>query len=205
MSCFGGAKTDSVDRLKLVLVGDGYAGKTSLYASFRFDRRLDQATWYVPTVFENGMVDIEVDGKAVELTVWDTAGQEDYDRLRPLSYPDTHVIVLCFAVNSPDSLVNITDKWLPELKFFCPGVPILLVGCKRDLRDDPEVLRAARLNEAPGPTKPEDGRIMGERIGAAAYLECSALTQCGVREVFETATRLALVNKKRRRSSCRVM
>jgi small GTP-binding protein len=65
---------------------------------------------YVPTVFENYVADVEVDGKHVELALWDTAGQEDYDRLRPLSYPDTHVILICFAVDSPDSLDNVQEK-----------------------------------------------------------------------------------------------
>ena len=79
---------------------------------------------YVPTVFENYVADVEVDGKHVELALWDTAGQEDYDRLRPLSYPDSHVILICFAVDSPDSLDNVQEKvcylscrprsWSPE-------------------------------------------------------------------------------------------
>jgi len=64
----------------------------------------------VPTVFENYVADVEVDGKHVELALWDTAGQEDYDRLRPLSYPDSHVILICFAIDSPDSLDNVQEK-----------------------------------------------------------------------------------------------
>lgn len=52
----------------------------------------------------------------VELALWDTAGQEDYDRLRPLSYPDTDVILMCFSVDSPDSLENIPEKWTPEVR-----------------------------------------------------------------------------------------
>lgn len=64
----------------------------------------------MPTVFENYVADVEVDGKHVELALWDTAGQEDYDRLRPLSYPDSHVILICFAIDSPDSLDNVQEK-----------------------------------------------------------------------------------------------
>lgn len=52
----------------------------------------------------------------MELALWDTAGQEDYDRLRPLSYPDTNVILMCFSVDSPDSLENIPEKWTPEVR-----------------------------------------------------------------------------------------
>ena len=70
----------------------------------------------------------------MELALWDTAGQEDYDRLRPLSYPDTDVVLMCFAINNLDSFDNILEKWLPEVKHYCPNIPVVLVGCKRDLR-----------------------------------------------------------------------
>jgi hypothetical protein len=73
-------------------------------------KRQIQKQVYVPTVFENYIADVDVDGKHVELALWDTAGQEDYDRLRPLSYPDSHVILICFAVDSPDSLDNVQEK-----------------------------------------------------------------------------------------------
>ena len=52
-------------------------------------------------------------------------------RLRPLSYPDTDVILMCFSIDSPDSLENIPEKWTPEVKHFCPNVPIILVGNKK--------------------------------------------------------------------------
>ena len=81
-------------------------GKTCLLIVFSKDQFPEV---YVPTVFENYVSDIEVDGKQVELALWDTAGQEDYDRLRPLSYPDTDVILMCFAIDSPDSLENIPE------------------------------------------------------------------------------------------------
>lgn len=70
----------------------------------------------MPTVFENYVTDIEVDGKKVELTLWDTAGQEDYDRLRPLSYPDTNVVLMCFSVDQPDSLENIAEKVYTQIR-----------------------------------------------------------------------------------------
>ncbi|GLD75523.1 rho-related GTP-binding protein RhoC-like protein, partial [Lates japonicus] len=90
------------------------------------------------TVKNRGAV---TDGKQVELALWDTAGQEDYDRLRPLSYPDTDVILMCFSIDSPDSLENIPEKWTPEVKHFCPNVPIILVGNKKDLRNDEHTRR----------------------------------------------------------------
>jgi len=62
------------------------------------------------TVFENYVADVEVDGKRVELALWDTSGNESYDRLRPLAYPDSHVILICFDISSPDSLDNVQEK-----------------------------------------------------------------------------------------------
>ncbi len=49
-------------------------------------------------------------GRTVELALWDTAGQEEYDRLRPLSYPETDLIFVCFAIDCPNSLDNVLDK-----------------------------------------------------------------------------------------------
>ena len=112
----------------------------------------------------------------VELALWDTAGQEDYDRLRPLSYPDTDVILLCFSVSSPDSLENIPERWVPEVKHFCPTVPVLLVGLKKDLRQCEDEVR--RLQETKQrPVTREEGQLMMERIGGVGYYECSSKTK----------------------------
>ncbi|KAF7207537.1 rho-related GTP-binding protein RhoC [Nothobranchius furzeri] len=179
-------------RKKLVIVGDGACGKTCLLIVFSKDQFPEV---YVPTVFENYIADIEVDGKQVELALWDTAGQEDYDRLRPLSYPDTDVILMCFSLDSPDSLANIPEKWTPEVKHFCPNVPIILVGNKKDLRHDENTRRdLAKVKQEP--VKTEEGRDMASRISAFGYLECSAKTNEGVREVFELATTAALQVRK---------
>ncbi|KFO82400.1 Transforming protein RhoA [Cuculus canorus] len=201
-------------RKKLVIVGDGACGKTCLLIVFSKDQFPEV---YVPTVFENYVADIEVDGKQVELALWDTAGQEDYDRLRPLSYPDTDVILMCFSIDSPDSLENIPEKWTPEVKHFCPNVPIILVGNKKDLRNDEHTRRElAKMKQAAiglfspvafvllqEPVKPEEGRDMANRIGAFGYMECSAKTKDGVREVFEMATRAALQARRgKKKSGC---
>ncbi|NWI03758.1 RHOA protein, partial [Tichodroma muraria] len=199
-------------RKKLVIVGDGACGKTCLLIVFSKDQFPEV---YVPTVFENYVADIEVDGKQVELALWDTAGQEDYDRLRPLSYPDTDVILMCFSIDSPDSLENIPEKWTPEVKHFCPNVPIILVGNKKDLRNDEHTRRelakmkqassfqSLRINGQKCPVKPEEGRDMANRIGAFGYMECSAKTKDGVREVFEMATRAALQARRgKKKSGC---
>ncbi|CAH8825625.1 unnamed protein product [Trichobilharzia szidati] len=147
-------------RKKLVIVGDGACGKTCLLIVFSKDQFPEV---YVPTVFENYVADIEVDGKQVELALWDTAGQEDYDRLRPLSYPDTDVILMCFSIDSTDSLDNIIEKWHPEVKHFCPNVPIILVGNKQDLRNDERAHHElAKVRQEL--VKYEEGRLMADRI-----------------------------------------
>lgn len=148
-------------RKKLVIVGDGACGKTCLLIVFSKDQFPEV---YVPTVFENYVADIEVDGKQVELALWDTAGQEDYDRLRPL-LPRHWCYTDVFSIDSPDSLENIPEKWTPEVKHFCPNVPIILVGNKKDLRNDEHTRRElAKMKQEP--VKPEEGRDMANRIGA---------------------------------------
>jgi Ras family protein A len=181
-------------RKKLVIVGDGACGKTCLLVVFSKDSFPEV---YVPTVFENYVADIEIDGKQIELALWDTAGQEDYDRLRPLSYPDTNVVLICFSVDSPDSLANIPEKWVPEVNHFCPNCPFVLVGCKKDLRNDPETI--AKLKKANlQPVNTERAQRIGEEIGAVQYIECSARTKDNVREVFEIATKAALSTKRKK-------
>ncbi|GAK66918.1 small GTPase-binding protein [Moesziomyces antarcticus] len=187
----------------LVIVGDGACGKTCLLIVF------SKGTFpevYVPTVFENYVADVEVDGRHVELALWDTAGQEDYDRLRPLSYPDSHVILICFAVDSPDSLDNVQEKWISEVLHFCQNLPIILVGCKKDLRHDPKIVDELRKTSQ-RPVSAEEGMAVAQKIGAVRYLECSAKTGEGVREVFEHATRAALVQRSRgsKRKGCTVL
>ncbi|KCV72302.1 rho family, other, variant [Fonticula alba] len=185
-------------RRKLVIVGDGACGKTCLLIMFS---KKQFPEIYVPTVFENYVADVTVDGKRVELALWDTAGQEDYDRLRPLSYPDSHVILVCFAINNPDSLENVQEKWISEIQHFCNGLPVILVGLKKDLRDDPDTItELARNKQAPITT--EQGRAVASTLNQVSeYLECSAKTGEGVNEVFESATRAALQTRTRRRTN----
>jgi len=181
-------------RKKIVTVGDSSCGKTCLHTTFVRDRFPVE---YVPRVFESHVFDIRVDGKTVELALWDTVGDEEYDRLRPLSYPDTDVFLMCFSIDSPESLAKVLEKWTPEVSHFCPDVPIILVGNKKDLRNDESAGRElSKMKQEP--VKSEEGSLMCERIKAYAYLECSAKTKEGVRDVFTTAVRAALMTDERR-------
>ena len=124
----------STPAVKCVIVGNAYVGKTCLCIRYH-ERRF--ASDYVPTVFDNYNVIREFNGNAIQLALWDSAGQEDYDRLRPLSYPGTHVFLVCFDVASEDSWddVNKNDRWLSEIHYHCPDIPFLIIGLKDDLRD----------------------------------------------------------------------
>lgn len=146
------------------------------------------------SVFDNFAADVMVDGKPVKLGLWDTAGQEDYDGLRPLSYPNTDVFLMCFSIVSPSSFENVRNKWYQDLQSNSPDVPFLLVGTKLDLREDPEQLhkmRAKRLR----PVTYEDGERLAAELGAFKYVECSALTQKGLKTVFDEAIRCHLTHQ----------
>ena len=120
-----------------------------------------------PTVFENYVHDIFIDNVHVELSLWDTAGQEEFDRLRSLSYDDTHAIMLCFSVDSPDSLENVESKWVAEIAENCPGVKLVLVALKCDLREYDQEEGA----EAKGPLIDyKQGLAVAEKIRALRYL-----------------------------------
>ena len=138
------------------------------------------------------------------MSFWDTAGQEDYDRLRPLSYPDADIILICYSVDIPESLDNIAQKWWPEVHHFCPKVPVIVVVNKTDLRTDEETI--ARLDVLrQKPVQSDEGRDVATRIGAVAHRECSAKNNDGVREVFEAATRAAIARKRHRHRVCKLL
>ncbi|CAD86888.1 GTP-binding protein rho3 [Schizosaccharomyces pombe] len=186
-SCFG-SKKKPIYR-KIVILGDGAAGKTSLLNVFT-KGYFPQV--YEPTIFENYIHDIFVDGNSIELSLWDTAGQEEYDQLRSLSYSDTHVIMICFAVDSRDSLENVITKWLPEVSSNCPGVKLVLVALKCDLRGaDEEQVDHSKIIDY------EEGLAAAKKINAVRYLECSAKLNRGVNEAFTEAARVALAAQPR--------
>jgi len=159
--------------IKCVVVGDGAVGKTFLlwsYITNEFPRE------YVPTVFDNYAVTVVIGGEPYTLGLCDTAGQEDYDRLRPLSYPQTDVFLVCFSVVTYSSYENVKEKWVPEILHHCPKTPFLLVGTKMDLREDGNTLdELAEKKQLP--ITPEQGEKLSKEVNAVKYVECSALTQ----------------------------
>lgn len=134
--------------------------------------------------------------KQYTLGLFDTAGQEDYDRLRPLSYPQTDVFLICFSIASPASFENVREKWFHEISHHCPGAPCLIVGTQVDLRDDPKqverMMASQRGGRAAGLITQEQGERLARELGGRKYVECSALTQKGLKNVFDEAIVAAL-------------
>jgi len=149
-----------------------------------------------------------VDGKPVNLGLWDTAGQEDYDRLRPLSYPQTDVFIIAFSIISPQSFDNVKSKWFPEIQHHAPEVPIILVGTKSDLRNDQAMIQTL-ASKGYHMVTAEEAQQRHKEISAVAYLECSALTQEGLKTVFDEAIRAALNKQNKRKGgdgcSCTIL
>ena len=174
----------------MVIVGDGAVGKTCLFITYV---RGEFPSEYVPTVFENYSSDVPYNGENYLLQMWDTAGQEDYDRLRPLSYPGTDVAILCFSLVSTDSFDSIGEKWDPEITHFLPGVPKILVGTKLDLRDakiaDPHTGVFQEITT-------EQGNKLAKDIGAVAYIEVSPLKGTNLNKVFEEIIKAAISSKE---------
>lgn len=153
--------------VKLVTVGDGTVGKTCLlitYTTNQFPKN------YIPTIFDEYSAEVSTsDNRRIHLNLWDTAGQEEYDRLRVISYPHTSAFLLCFSLVKPESFQNIRAKWFPEVNHHCPTAKLILVGTKLDLKQDPQVLNELRMN---GQTvvSDQDAEQLRKYIKAQCYI-----------------------------------
>ncbi len=175
--------------IKCVVVGDGAVGKTSLLISYTTNQFPED---YVPTVFDNYSANVMVDNEKVTINLWDTAGQEEYDRLRPLSYTQTDIFLICFSVVEPSSYANVKSKWIPEIRHHTPkDTLVLLVGTKADLRDDPHVLDELEEN-GDTPVTSAAAERLASSLGCVGYRECSAASQQGVREIFDYAIKAVI-------------
>jgi len=186
-------------KIQLVVVGDGAVGKTCALVSYC---KGEYPTEYIPTVFETYCVQLTVDAKDIDLILMDTAGQEDYDKIRPLSYPDTDVFLILYSVVNPNSFDNVKAKWVTEVTKYCPNVPIILVGTKMDLRDDPDTLRTLKGK----PLSYDDGMALAMQLSKeinarVKFMECSAYTRQGLKEVFQAAVQTAVTSKDAKKDS----
>ncbi|KAL1424158.1 hypothetical protein MTO96_003654 [Rhipicephalus appendiculatus] len=205
--------------VKCVVVGDTAVGKTRLICARACDTRVTLSqllTTHIPTVWAIDQYRIYkevlerslevVDSVNVSLRLWDTFG--DHDKDRRFAYGRSDVVLLCFSIANPVSLRNCKVVWYPEIRQYCPNTPIILVGCKNDLRymyrdeaylslcrDRSPFFRPLRESDL---LRPEQGRLLAKEIGAA-YYETSVLTNFGVAEVFSNVIRAALLARKQQR------
>lgn len=188
----------ATDSCKIVVVGDSKCGKSSLISSFLGHNDGEFSEKYIPTTFETYTHTLERESFTMQVGVWDTSGKSEYALMRPLSYKGTTAAVICFDVMAPETLFNAVCKWHPEITKHCPGCPIILAGCKMDLRVENKKDRC--FNEltdgsVESPVSHDKGTMAASQISAQAYIECSAKTNSpGVREVFEMAA-LASIGK----------
>lgn len=183
--------------IKNVTVGYVGAGKRSLLITYTTGKFPSE---YTPTVFDNYQADGDMDGKKYQLGFFDTGGGEDYERLRPLSYPQTDVFTLLFDVSNSDERFNeIHSYWWAELHHHCPDVPIVLVASKIDLRK----------GDGSKTISKEEGQVMSERIGAAKYMEISSLENLGLNELYKEVITLGYEHsvgaEKRKRKKCIIL
>ena len=174
--------------LKCVVVGDGAVGKTSLLVCYTTNKFPSD---YVPTVFDNYTGTVQYKGEPYTLGLFDTAGQEDYNRVRPLAYPQTDVFLVCFSIANPSSFENVSHQWIPEISQYGKNAPFILVGLQVDLRDNPKTIEKLSKN-AKRPISYDRGLQLAKRHNAAKYVECSALKQTGVVDVFNEAVIAAM-------------
>jgi len=168
--------------IKVVIVGDGAVGKTALliyYTTKSFPHE------YVPTVFDNFSCIEMFEQKPVSIVLWDTAGQEDYDKLRPLSYPQTDVFLVCYSVASRDSFINVQNKWIKEISPI--NAPFIIIATKADLRNDKKTI--AEIGGAENFISQQEGAALAQEIGAGAFMECSALSGSGISDIFQETIR----------------
>lgn len=168
-------------------------GKTSVLVSYTKGKA---PTEYIPTVFDNCEFAETVDGTLENLSLWDTAGQEEFASIRPLSYPETNIFMVCFSVDAMNSLTNIEQKWLPEIRQHEPNVPFFIVGTKADLREDDGIVEEKKALGKPM-RSPEELKEQALAWGAVGYLECSAITRVGLVELFHEVIRQSRKHKDR--------
>ncbi|KAA6387010.1 MAG: hypothetical protein EZS28_017460 [Streblomastix strix] len=185
--------------LKFVVVGDGAVGKTSLLYVYSNDAFPED---YVPTVYDDYTANEMYHEKSVSLALWDTAGQEELSSIRPLSYENTDLYILCYSTVQRESLLAVKTKWVPELRSFCKQHqekdPIFLIaGTKEDLR----------RSDITNPNNVQDDQVeqVAKEIGAKSHIVCSAKEKFNVHEVFKLGIQICFDEKKKKGSCCDIL
>lgn len=147
-------------------------------------------------------VSVSVDREPCTIELYDTAGQAEYESLRSIAYTRTDVFVVCYSVVQPSSMVSACDKWLRELGQLHPRVPVVLVGTQTDMRENAQCV-GRLLSKGQRPLTTLQGEATAKRVGASAYVECSAVSQSGMKDVFDAAILAAFGLDVPRRSGSR--
>ena len=189
-----------MQNIKCVVIGDDADNETSLLQSY-------VSNYFPPenvsAISGNYAVTTQIDGVPFTLNLFSTAGQEDYDRLRPLIYAQTDIFLVCFSVVSHTSYENVREKWVPEITHHREKIPFLLVGTHIDLRDDFNVIEKLK-NICQEPITYEAGESLAKELNAVKYIECSALTQQGLKNVFDEVIQAALMDQNKKKK-CTVL
>ncbi|XP_031623858.1 ras-like GTP-binding protein RhoL [Contarinia nasturtii] len=161
----------------IVFVGDGAVGKTSIL--YAYSNQGEFRISYVPTIFDRDETELTLDNVKHLVKLHDTAGQEDFERLRKIVYKEADCFVLCYSISDRKSFNNISNKWEPELRPY--KKPIVLVGTKSDLTVGINIVQE------------EEGERLKRKINANQFLECSSKHNENINEVIYEAIRAAVV------------
>uniref|UniRef100_A0A3P9H864 Ras homolog family member V n=1 Tax=Oryzias latipes TaxID=8090 RepID=A0A3P9H864_ORYLA len=179
------------EELSLMLVGDGAVGKTTMIISYIFNGFNSE---YKQTAFDVFTGLIHVNGVPIRLKLIDSAGQDGFGHLCSLCFPHVDVFILCFSLVNPRSFANISSKWIPQIRAANRTSPVVLVGSQSDLCHNMGIL--IHLNhQRTRPVSFEKAKRLAHRIRAHSFIECSALTQHNLKDVFDHAVYAAIEHK----------
>jgi len=172
--------------IKFVFIGDCKVGKTKLvnqYLNIHDSKCL-------PTIHDTYSTRVSVGEDIVMLSLWDTSGDEVYDRVRPLSYVKADVGCITFSYDNYDSFSNITSKWYPEIHHYLPDIPIILIGVQNSKS-------TARTSQRK--VEPSDVKSMMKRLKVSCFVECDDESEICLNGVVEEGIRASSkrLNKKR--------
>ena len=146
---------------------------------------------YVPSLFENNTQEVIIEGNLIKFHVWDTAGQDEYDRLRPLSYSGCNCVALSFKLTDRNSFFQIEEKWYKEVKKYCKDAALILVGLCLDERESGN---SNHVSDA-------EANQMVVDLNLSAFIACSAKTGEGVDKVFPAIAK-ACLSRSKHKGSC---
>ena len=202
---------------KILVLGDMMSGKSNLISAYCSDKFNET---YVPTICRCMETDATVWGEKINLVVVDISGRDDFEPLRRRAYHKMDAAIICYPVDSTDSFERVHSFWVPELRRFAPKAPFVVVGTKRDIRDEArdrleeqkmlkgeeeELKMAGRLSAEATFVKEfvshDRGKRMSNNLGAAGFYECSSIYRDGTRKLFEGVTKVALQKSRRKKKT----